>query len=80
MHRTLSDAFKNKNIPTGEHKVYIQFTIDQFGNIKDIDARSKVKFLESEIIKVLIKLPQFIPGNKYGETIAVRYVLPIIIK
>ncbi|CAL2065626.1 energy transducer TonB [Tenacibaculum sp. 190524A05c] len=60
-------------------KVFIQFTIDAKGKVVNllVKARKKDKLLESEIQRVVSKLPTFIPGRHQGLPVNVKYSLPI---
>lgn len=60
-------------------KVFLQFIIDIKGNIKNllIKSRNKNQLLESEIKRVVDKLPKLIPGKHKGLPVNVKYSLPI---
>ncbi|WKK67324.1 M56 family metallopeptidase [Lutimonas zeaxanthinifaciens] len=61
-------------------KIYVRFTIDKEGNVTDMKAKTKHKELEQEVIKVVSDLPRFIPGQKNGKNVAVKFTLPILLK
>ena len=60
-------------------RVFIQFTIDTKGQVIDllVKARKKDNLLESEIKRVINKLPNFSPGRHKGLPVNVKYSLPI---
>ena len=61
----------------GKHKIYSQFLIDKTGKIKEVKIRAPHKRLEKEVKKIILKIPQFIPGKQRGKPVKVRYTLPI---
>lgn len=74
-----------KNKITG--RVAAQFIIDKEGNVIDIKARyngnskgNDAKILEDEAIRIIQKLPKFIPGKQRGIPFYVSYAVPIIFK
>ncbi|MDT8415608.1 MAG: TonB family protein [Flavobacteriaceae bacterium] len=58
-------------------RVYIQFIIDQQGNITDIQMRGPDSRLETEAGRIISKLPKMIPGKQGGKAVKVPYSLPI---
>jgi TonB family protein len=72
---------KKKNI---QGKVYVSFTVDDQGNIKDAEAiESKEKadpILVKAALDVVSKMPRWKPGKDKGETVCVRQMLPISFK
>lgn len=57
-------------------RVYVNFTIDKEGNIKDIVTRGH-SLLVGEARRIIELLPQMTPGKQKGKTVNVRYTLPI---
>ena len=59
--------------------VWIRFIIDKNGNVTNIKALGPQngKILEQEAIRVVSKLPKFIPGKKEGNETSVKYGFPI---
>lgn len=68
---------KELSLDTGLNKVFVMFKIDNEGNITDVKARAKHKELEEEAIRVITSLPKMLPGKQNGETVGVKYSLPI---
>ena len=62
----------------GKYRIYTQFTIDEFGDTKDIKVRAPHPKLKKEVVKMLQKLPQFIPGKQREKVIKTKYTLPIV--
>lgn len=61
-----------------EGKVYVRFIVDQKGNVTDVDiAKGADKLLNDAAIKLIEKLPKFIPGKQDGKTVKVQYVIPL---
>ncbi len=58
--------------------VYVEFTINRSGKVMDVDVvRSKHPALDSEAVRVVKRLPPFIPGRQDGKPVNVRYRLPV---
>jgi len=62
---------------TGKQRIFVNFVIDETGKVTNIKARAKHPRLEKEGIKVVAKLPRFIPATQDGKNVAVKYTLPI---
>jgi len=61
--------------------VYVSFIVEKDGKISDIKVlRSINDDLSAEAIRVISKLPKWIPGEMNGKTVRVRYNLPIRFK
>jgi protein TonB len=61
-----------------EDKVYVEFVVNPDGSIRDIKALTgKNETLKEEAVKVVSKMPKWIPGVNQGETVPVRLILPI---
>lgn len=61
-----------------EGEVIVSFKIDEEGNISDVRSLKKIGYgCDEEAIKVVKKMPQWIPAKKDGKKIAVTYNLPI---
>ena len=70
-----SDAIKESI----QGEVWIRFIIDKNGEVKNIKTLGPKngKILNQEAIRVVSKLPQFIPAKKDGGRISVKYGFPI---
>ena len=68
---------KNIGLSKGKYKIITQFTIDKTGNVMDIKVRAPHKVIEKEVLKILQKLPQFIPGKQRNNVVDTKYTLPI---
>lgn len=58
-------------------KVYVSFIIEKDGTIGEIKARGTHRILENAAIKIIKKLPKFIPGTINGEPASVPFSIPI---
>ncbi len=59
-------------------KVYISFVIDENGNINDVIlVRGVDKSLDNEAIRVISSMPKWKPGKQRGESVKVRFNVPI---
>ncbi|MFI8378488.1 energy transducer TonB [Leeuwenhoekiella sp. NPDC079379] len=65
---------------TGMNKVDVQFTIDEFGNIVNLQTRAPHEALEVEAKRVMKKLPKMKPGTQQGKKVRVIYYQPIKFK
>lgn len=61
-------------------KVYVQFAIDNKGNITDVLSRGPDKLLEKEAVRIVSILPRMIPGKQRGRAVKVPYSIPITFK
>ncbi|MDR0619957.1 MAG: energy transducer TonB [Bacteroidales bacterium] len=58
--------------------VYVQFTVGKDGTIRDISVlRSPDPVFDREAIRVVQKMPKWLPGRQRGQAVAVRFRLPI---
>ncbi|MBO3115614.1 hypothetical protein J4050_02585 [Winogradskyella sp. DF17] len=64
----------------GRQRIFVAFKIDKQGLIKDAQARAVHPDLETEAIRVINTLPEFIPGKQKGEAVIVPYSLPIVLQ
>jgi protein TonB len=62
------------------HTIYVQFFINERGEVAQIKARSREKRLEKEAIRVISKLPKMQPGIQGDKKVKVQYGLPITFK
>lgn len=73
---SLGDKFGLK----GMNKVDVQFTIDEYGEIIDLQTRAPHPALEKEAIRVMEKLPSMEPGKQRDRKVRVIYSQPIWFK
>jgi hypothetical protein len=62
----------------GRQRISVVFKINKEGNVFGVRSRAPHPDLETETIRVINTLPQFIPGKHKGEPVIVPYSLPII--
>ncbi len=61
-------------------EVWVRFIIDKNGDIRNIKTLGpkNASILNKEAVRVVLKLPKFIPAKKDGGRIAVKYGFPIV--
>ncbi|MCD8440778.1 energy transducer TonB [Tenacibaculum finnmarkense] len=59
--------------------IWVSFIIDKNGEVKNIKTlvHKNGDLLHKEALRVVAKLPQFIPGKKQGKRVSVKYGFPI---
>ncbi len=62
---------------SGRIKIGVFFKIGKDGNIKDIEAKTDYKVMETEAIRVVSLIPKMQPGVQRGKPVTVPYYLPI---
>ena len=67
--------FAQKNGIQG--RVFIQFMIENDGNIDDIRARGSHHLLEQAAKIIIAKLPKMKPGTQKGKPVRVPFSIPI---
>jgi protein TonB len=79
-------SYLNKNVryPAGaqqnkiQGRVVTQFVVDAEGEIVDLEVVKSVNWdLDAEALRVIIKMPNWIPGIQDGEKVRVKYTMPI---
>ena len=68
---------KFSDLESGRYRISVQFKIDKTGKVSEVRARGANRALEEEASKVILNLPQMIPGEVDGEAVNVLYGLPI---
>lgn len=63
-------------LDSGRKRVYIGFTINNKGDIVDINARAPHPKIKQEVIKVMKLLPRMKPGKQRGKPVNVKYSIP----
>lgn len=78
--------FVNTNFDTsklrrkkGNFKTTIQFVIDEQGKVAEVSAQGTEDVFNKEGIKVIKKLPDFIPATLNGKNVPVLFSLPIVV-
>lgn len=62
-------------------RVYIQFVVNKDGTIQDITlAKSVDKSIDQEALRVVKKMPKWIPAQQNNATCRSRYILPILFR
>ncbi len=61
-----------------EGTVHIQFVVDRDGSLTDVRLARKIfKCLDDEALRVVKSMPNWKPGKQNGETVRVRFAVPI---
>ena len=64
-----------------EGKVFVQFIVHKDGQLSDFNVIKKVyPSVDKEAIRVVQKMPNWIPGENNGNIVSARVVIPIIFK
>lgn len=65
-----------------EGRVYVQFIIDKFGQITDVQSRGprNGKILEKEAERIIAALPKLQPAKDNGKPVKSKYFMPIVFK
>lgn len=59
-------------------KVYVNFVIEKDGSVSSVQiARGVDKLIDDEAIRVIKKLPKFIPAKQRGRPVRMQYTVPI---
>lgn len=64
-------------LPEGKKRIFVMFTIDENGNIAEVQARAPHPKLQTEATRVVYTLPKMTPGKQRGKPVRVKYSLPI---
>lgn len=59
-------------------KVYVEFTVDTLGRVKDIEIKKGLTTYADSEAKRIVKLLEFEPGTSFGKPIEMKLILPII--
>jgi len=63
---------------TGINKIYVQFKINEKGNVEFMGSRGPHPALEKEAERIVKLMPKMTPGVHGGEKVNVLYALPIV--
>jgi len=64
-------------------KVYVRFTIDKTGKVKDATIKrtvSDAKNFDKEVLRIIEKMPNWIPGEQANQKVDVYFTIPIEFK
>jgi protein TonB len=62
-------------------RVIVQFVVNKDGSIQDVKvARGVDPVLDEEAIRVVKKMPKWIPAEQRGKTVRSRFQLPVMFK
>lgn len=74
-----SDLPKTLGLSPGKKRIFVQFSIDKDGVVKDIKVRAPHNELKKEVERILELLPKVEPGIHEGKNVLVKYSLPFTI-
>ena len=64
-----------------EGRVYVEFTVDRDGALTDVHVVKGIGAgCDTEAVRVIRTLPNFIPGKQRGKPVKVKMVLPVLFK
>lgn len=64
-----------------EGRVLLQFVVSKRGRIKDVEVvKSAHPLLDAEAVRVLERMPRWVPGQKDGKPVNVKFSLPVTFK
>ena len=75
-----SDLASTLKLSSGVKRIFVMFKIDKDGNITEVMARAPHIELQDEAMRVINLLPKMIPGKQDGNSVGVKYSLPIAFK
>jgi len=61
----------------GKKRIIVLFSIDNKGNVSNINARAPHPTIQKEVINIIRELPKMTPGNQRGKPVGVKFSLPI---
>lgn len=69
-----ADAEKQKV----EGRVLVQFIVETDGSVSNTEVLTRVfPSLDAEAVRVINKMPKWIPGKQNGKVVRVKYVIPV---
>ncbi|WP_296311048.1 M56 family metallopeptidase [Winogradskyella sp. UBA3174] len=72
------DLADSLGLSSGRKRVFVSFKINKEGFVSEVKARGAHLALETEAVRVVSMLPQFIPGKQKGKVVTVPYSLPMV--
>lgn len=64
-----------------EGTVYVKFVVSSAGEVKDVEiAKGVHELMDNEAMEVVQSMPNWIPGQKDGKPVSVKFTLPISFK
>lgn len=75
-----ADLANKLGLSPGIKRIFVMFTINQHGEIVEVQSRAPHPRLQIEAERVVKSLPKIIPGKQRGKPVRVKYSLPITFK
>lgn len=61
-----------------EGRVLVQFIVETDGSVSNTEVLTRVfPSLDAEAVRVINKMPKWIPGKQNGKVVRVKYVIPV---
>ncbi len=76
----IQDYFKSKSVKD-KGSAYVRFVVNEDGSISDpsiIKIDQNVNHLSKDILKMILKMPNWVPGENDGKKVKVYYTMPVI--
>jgi bla regulator protein BlaR1 len=73
------DLLKNRGLSKGKKRVFVQFKIDNNGDIKKVKVKSPHPEITLEVTKVMYTLPKIVPGKINGKNVGLTFNIPFIL-
>lgn len=71
------NTVQNIGVSAGRKRLFIDFIINEHGSVEKIKPYTDYEELKIEAIRAIKMLPKFIPAEKNGRKVSVKYKLPI---
>lgn len=71
------DIAKESNLEEGEYLIKTLFLVDKTGAVSVVRVSAPNEALETEIKRIVAKVPQVVPATKGGEPVDVSFILPL---
>ncbi len=70
----------NLGLTGGMTRIYTQFIVDKYGNVKDIKVNAPHQKIKEEVMRVVNSLPTMKPAIHQGKPVEVLFTLPIVVE
>jgi periplasmic protein TonB len=79
LRKFISNNLSRKNIPDSiKGRVFVQFDVEKTGELKNVTVvRGLCPPCDSEAIRIVSSMPNWIPGTQLGKVVRMRMVLPV---
>lgn len=78
LYEFITANYKTPDVKDLIGRVFVQFTVETDGSLTDIQSLRDIGFGSGEeAVRVMKICPKWIPAKRKGETVSIRYTLPI---